>query len=83
MYFVYILKSKLKDKYYIGSTNNKSDRLKRHNLKQGIFTKKYAPWEIVYTEKFLSRSGAYKRELQIKSYKGGNAFRKLIDGEVA
>ena len=40
--------------------------------------KKYLPWKIVYTETFKTKSEAYKRELQIKSYKGGNAFKKLI-----
>lgn len=41
-------------------------------------TKAYSPWDIVYVEEFASKLGAYKRELKIKSYKGGEAFKKLI-----
>ncbi len=33
---------------------------------------------MVYYEKFSSKREAIKREKQIKSYKGGNAFKKLI-----
>lgn len=83
MYFVYILKSKLSGKYYIGSTNNLSDRLKRHNNLESNYTKSQVPWQVIYKEKYYNLKEAYRRELQIKSYKGGNAFKKLISGEVA
>lgn len=79
MYFIYILKSKIANKYYIGSTNNIQDRLKRHNTGQGIFSKRYSPWTIVHIEKFLTRKEAYNRELKIKSYKSGEAFKKLLN----
>lgn len=38
---------------------------------------------IVYFEKYYNAKDAYKREKQIKSYKGGNEFKKLINGGVA
>ncbi|PIY92779.1 MAG: endonuclease, partial [Candidatus Magasanikbacteria bacterium CG_4_10_14_0_8_um_filter_42_12] len=41
-------------------------------------TKSGVPWKLVYTELFNTKSDAYKREMQIKSYKGGNAFRELL-----
>jgi len=34
---------------------------------------------VIYTETFPSKSEAYKREVQIKSYKSGEAFKKLIN----
>jgi len=34
---------------------------------------------IVYTERFDIKSDALKREKQIKSYKSGIAFKKLLD----
>lgn len=37
---------------------------------------------LIYCEKFVTKSDAYKRERQIKSYKGGSAFKKLIDMEI-
>ena len=79
MFIVYILKSLEKDRYYIGHCNDLSVRLERHNNGYIKSTKSYAPWQIIYTEEFGSKSSAYKREIQIKSYKGGNAFKKLLN----
>jgi len=36
----------------------------------------------VYQEEFIAKEDAWLREKQIKKYKGGNAFKKLISGEV-
>ena len=78
MYQVYILKSEIKEKYYIGHSHDITLRLERHNHGHVRSTKAYCPWKIIYSESFESKQEAYKRELQIKSYKGGEAFKKLI-----
>jgi putative endonuclease len=78
MYKVYILKSKIKVRYYTGHTDNVINRLFRHNKGYVKSTKAYRPWELVYTEECKTEGEACKRELQIKSYKGGQAFKKLI-----
>ncbi|OGY46728.1 MAG: endonuclease [Candidatus Buchananbacteria bacterium RIFCSPLOWO2_01_FULL_46_12] len=79
MYFVYILQS-LKDKsYYVGHTENLKVRFKRHNSSQVRSTKSRLPWQIVYQEQYQTKQEAYRRELQIKSYKGGEAFKKLLN----
>ena len=78
MYYIYIIKSIKTEKYYIGYTKNIVERLKRHNGARNNSTRNGIPWELVYCEKILTRQEAYKRELQIKSYKGGEAFKKLI-----
>ena len=54
-------------------------RLAQHNRGKTRSTKSGIPWVVIYSEEYNSRKEAYKRERQIKSYKGGNAFKKLID----
>ena len=78
MYKVYILKSEKFDRYYIGHTSNLDFRLNRHNNGDVRSTKSYCPWQVIYTEDLENKSLACLRELKIKSYKGGNAFKKLI-----
>jgi putative endonuclease len=77
MFYVYILKSK-NSQYYIGYTNNIEDRLRHHNSGASKYTRINRPWSIIYTEKFVDKKLAWLREKQIKSYKGGAAFKKLI-----
>ena len=78
LYKIYILKSKLKEKYYIGHTSDLDKRLHCHNAGKVRSTKIYKPWEIIYTEELKDKKGAYRREMQIKSYKEGEAFKKMI-----
>ena len=78
MYFVYILQS-LKDKsYYTGHAKNLNIRLKRHNDGRVKSTKSKRPWKIIYEQRFDTKQEAYRGERLIKSYKGGQAFEKLI-----
>jgi putative endonuclease len=80
-YFVYILKSKKDDKYYIGSTSDVTARLNFHNAGLQRSTKNRIPFELVLFEEFNTKEEALKREKQIKSWKGGVAFQKLIGGK--
>ena len=79
MYIVYILKSELHDRYYIGHSNDVKKRFERHNKGYVKSTKPFRPWKIIYTEEYSSKSDAYRREMEIKSYKHGEAFKKLIN----
>ena len=79
MYVIYILKSEFHNRYYIGHTEDLDNRLERHNKGYVKSTKPYRPWTIVHIENFKTKKEAYKREMQIKSYKKGNAFLKLIN----
>ncbi len=79
MYKVYILYSEKNKKYYIGHTENLAVRLGKHNTGQVKSTKSGRPWIVVYTEEYETKQEAYGREFQIKSYKGGEAFKKLIN----
>jgi putative endonuclease len=78
MYFVYILKSIKDHKYYIGSTSNIDARVQYHNSGKQRSTKNRIPFELVYSESFQARQEAERREKQIKSYKGGVAFKRLL-----
>lgn len=75
---VYILKSLKVRRYYVGVTSDTEERLIRHNQGRNSSTKPYRPWKVIYIEEFKFKSEALKRERQIKSYKGGEAFKKLI-----
>lgn len=78
MYHAYIIKSETKGRYYVGSTGDIDARILRHNCGRNKSTKYGIPWILVYSEEFKTEQDAYKREMQIKSYKGGNAFKVLV-----
>lgn len=79
MYIVYILRSLKSGRYYIGSTTDIYKRLIEHNRGKNISTRGRGPFVIVYTEECHTKAEAVRRELEIKSYKGGNSFRNLLD----
>jgi len=82
MYIVYVLKSIKDGGYYIGCTSDMERRLRDHNGGKNRSTRNRRPFKLVYTELYNDRSAAYNREKQIKRYKGGKSFKKLL-GEVA
>lgn len=77
-YTVYILQSLTNSRYYIGQTGNMDDRLRRHNNGLVKSTKHGKPWKIVRVETLETKNQACRRELEIKSYKGGILFKKLL-----
>ena len=78
MPFLYILTNQ-KDRKYIGITKLMSeDRLQRHNNGDVLSTKFGKPWKLIYTEYFETLLLAREREKLIKSWKGGNALKKLL-----
>ena len=79
-HYVYILQSLKDHKYYIGETHDVNARLLFHNSELQRFTKSRIPFKIIITEEYENRQIALAREKQIKSWKGGNSFKKLING---
>ena len=77
-YFVYIIFSKIKNRFYIGSTSALKERLIRHNQNSKGFTGKVSDWEIMYSEPYDSKSKALLGELQIKKWKSRKMIEKLI-----
>ena len=83
MITVYALCSTKFDKIYIGQTDNLERRLFEHN--NGLlstYTKRYKPWQIIYTEEYQTRSEALKREKQLKSQKGREFIWKIIKKKI-
>ena len=78
MYFTYIIYSKSKNKYYTGYTHDIDLRLQRHNSGWSRSTKSGIPWEIVYFEKYDTKSEALKRESEIKRKKSRKYIEALI-----
>jgi putative endonuclease len=79
MYCVYILRSKRTGKYYTGYTGDLVEkRLRYHNSGNTKSLQKHTPLEIVRIEEYTRKADAVYRERQIKSYKSGEAFKKLI-----
>ena len=75
---LYILKNSV-DKYYVGITELKTmERLIRHNKGDVKGTRYGRPWHIVYTEEYKDMMEGRKREMQIKSWHGGEAFKRLV-----
>ena len=78
MWFTYILQSLKDGKFYIGSTQDLQARIMRHNRGLNPSTKYRVPFVLAYHETYDTKEEAVRREFQIKSYKGGVAFKKLI-----
>ena len=78
-YYVYILQSLKDGKYYIGHTGNLMRRLEEHNLGKTRSLRNRRPLELIYVEKLPDRLAASSREKQIKSYKGGDVFKRMIE----
>ncbi|MBI4032770.1 GIY-YIG nuclease family protein [Candidatus Berkelbacteria bacterium] len=76
-YIVYVLRH-TSGRHYVGSTNDLVRRLSEHNRGQTQSTRREGKWEIVHTEHFQTSKGAKRREREIKSYKGGSAFKRLL-----
>ncbi|UCG63309.1 MAG: GIY-YIG nuclease family protein [Candidatus Zixiibacteriota bacterium] len=70
VYTVYILKSATSERYYCGHTEDLEARLRQHNdpeYRGSLTTKRFAgPWILVWTESWLTRGDAMKRERQIE-----------------
>lgn len=67
-YFVYILRTSA-NTLYIGQTNNLEKRIKEHkekSIKSAKYMRPFDSFELVYTEKYSTRSEALKREYQLK-----------------
>ncbi|KKQ53194.1 MAG: Excinuclease ABC C subunit domain protein [Parcubacteria group bacterium GW2011_GWD2_38_11] len=77
MYYVYILKSKVKEYHYIGSTEDLKRRFEEHNQGKTKSIKHLIPFELIYYEAYRTKKLALVREIDLKK----NSFRKkeLLD----
>ena len=77
-YFIYILYSETRNRYYIGSSSDPKERLIRHNAGATPSTKSGKPWKIVYTENYSSKTEVLKRETYLKRMKSRVYIENLI-----
>ena len=73
-FWAYILKNEVSGKLYAGHTSDLERRIQEHNDKERVgkrYTGKHdGKWELIYSEKYATRSEAIKREKFFKSGQG-------------
>ncbi len=83
MFYCYILFSETLNKYYVGSSVNLVERLRKHQTNHKGFTGKVADWKLLYQEEVPSKILALKREKEIKNWKSRIMIEKLIENSTA
>ncbi len=80
-HFVYILEC-ADGSFYTGYTTDVQRRLAEHNAQNGAkYTRGRTPVELVYSERFTSKSAAMSREYEIKQF-SRVAKERLVAGGV-
>ena len=77
MYFIYAIRSEVRNYIYVGMTSNLDKRINAHNNGYERTTKPYRPFRLIYKEKFENRREAREREKYFKTGKGKEFLRKL------
>ncbi len=75
--YVYILRSFRTQRYYVGSTQDVENRLHKHNSGKSQSTRAGAPWELILSEKFPTRSDAVVQEQKNQSARHRTLSRRL------
>lgn len=65
MFYVYVLKNP--KQFYVGSTKDLKERVKKHNKNLVFSTKNKGPWRLVYYEACENEKGARLREKYLKT----------------
>ena len=68
VYYVYLIKTLkgLRNKSYVGYTNNLVQRIFKHNSNIGAKSTKGYKWELVYKKRFFSKQKALSFEYKLK-----------------
>lgn len=77
-YTVYVLRSTVVRKSYVGVTNDIDRQVMEHNSGLNYFTKRFIPWEVIYAENYENIGEARKRERYLKSASGRRLVLKKI-----
>jgi putative endonuclease len=77
---IYVLKSELNGKLYVGSSREDVPemRLVSHNAGRVKSTKSVRPWGIIHVERYDSYSIARRRELYLKSGRGREIVKQIV-----
>ena len=71
------MRSQKTGRRYVGSCEDLRERIRRHNAGDSKATKPGAPWILVHSESFVSRSEAAQRERYYKTGRGRDELDKL------
>ena len=79
MFYVYVLLSQRNGKRYVGYTGKAPGiRLAEHNVGASQFTSQNRPFVLVYSERFVDKGEAIKREKFLKSGQGRKYLNNII-----
>ncbi|MGD0625670.1 MAG: GIY-YIG nuclease family protein [Thermodesulfobacteriota bacterium] len=78
MYYVYVLKSQVDGKMYIGYTKNLRNRLCEHQDGEVMSTRPRRPLELIFYEGYKSMEDAKRRERYLKTSQGKSSLRMML-----
>jgi putative endonuclease len=67
MHYVYVLKSRVDNKLYIGSTDDLRRRIEEHNSGKTKSIKHRIPFDLIYYEGYKNKTDSRKREISLKN----------------
>jgi putative endonuclease len=67
MFYVYVLRSLRTGRRYVGSCEDRQERLRRHNAGESKATRHGTPWMLIHSEPCASRTEAVRRERYFKT----------------
>ena len=77
-YYLYILYSTSLDRFYVGYSSDVELRIRKHMSKHKGYTSRAKDWKLVYQESYESKSEAYGRERELKSWKSRKKLEELV-----
>jgi len=77
-YYVYVLRSRIKDYIYIGYSEDLRKRFERHNAGYVQSTKSFKPYDLIFYESYRSMSDAKRREIYLKTNKGRKTLMTML-----
>ena len=83
MFTTYVLLSKVSRRLYTGPTSDLERRLEQHNADVSTSTKNRGPWQLVHQENFLTLAEAVRRERYLKTGKGREELKQILNGNPA
>ena len=83
MFFVYVIRSAVDKRFYVGLCADLERRLKEHNSGKTFSTKAYRPWKLFFFETYPTRIEARKREIYLKSGVGKEWIKERWSGSSA
>ena len=77
-FYVYVLRSLVKNWLYVGYSENLKQRFNEHNSGKSSSTAKHKPYELIHYEAYRNIKDAKRRELYLKTTKGKTTLKTMI-----